>query len=338
MTPLWNNFLTTIDAQAEGGYFTDMSKEASMILSQDVIAPLAEDGLISVEGEDAGSFLHNLLTNDISGLPVGHWCRAGLCTPKGRMLADFLVWKEGDVYYLRTAADIALSIHKKLSMYVLRSKVKLTDAANRRIGIGFSGPDLQKRLSALNIPLPQPGQVAVFDGGVALGITSTRVECWLTPELATQHWSHAKTKAEPVGAIAWRLLDITACFPKIVKETQELFVPQMVNFELIGGIGFKKGCYPGQEIVARTQYLGKIKRRMYRATLSEGSAEAGQPVFSDATGEQACGDVAVAGPPSQSGQQLLIVVPASHASDGQFHLASLSGPTISVHPSVYPVE
>ncbi len=287
-------------------------------------ATLADQGLIRASGEEAAGFLHNLLTNDINHLAEGTAHHAGLCTPKGRLLATFLIWREGGDYYLQLSADILPAILKKLSMYVLRSKVRLADVTAERALIGVVGAPLGPAEAMRTAPC---------EGGSAIRLDADRVVL-AVPAGATP------AGLPPAGALAgWHLAEIEHGMPRITAATQELFTPQMANYELpaVGGVSFQKGCYPGQEVVARTQYLGKVKRRMYRAKL-ESLVPPGTEVFSPEAGDQHCGAVVLSAPAPAGGCECLLVVQSSAAEAGEVHVGSPSGPRAEILPLPYAVD
>src|SRR5689334_9848865 len=198
------------------------------------IAKLDQYGLLQVAGEDARAFLHAQLTNDIENLAPGTARYAGWCSAKGRLLATFLVVPAPGGFLLQLARDLVPTIAKRLSMFILRSKVKITDATGQWLQYGVwdsaEGPALSVRESS--------------------GEISVRIE----PERSLVLSPGASESRTPnASADDWALAEIRAGRPLIVNATQDQFVPQMVNLELAGGVDFKKGCYPGQEIVARAQ-------------------------------------------------------------------------------------
>lgn len=326
----WIDLLVKSGASEGIQDFGDRAGEISAVVTKTVVSPRADTGLLQAVGDDAGVFLHNLLTNDIKGIAPDGVQRAGFCTPKGRLLADFLVWRESGGFLLQLSADILPGILKKLSMYVLRSRVKLTDAGAERVVIGLSGPDADTLLREIGATPPAPMRATPFPGGVVVGLAERCFQLVLQAAGAPALWRQLSTRARPVGIAAWQWLDIAAGIPRITAPTQEQFVPQMVNFELVGGVSFKKGCYPGQEIVARTEYLGKIKKRMVRARLAEGAATAGDPVYAPETGEQACGSIVITAPSPSGGTELLMVLPSSAAKSGEVHLGTPNGPQLSL--------
>lgn len=284
---------------------------------------LTDQGLLRASGEDAAAFLHNLLTNDINHLKEGEARHAGLCTPKGRLIASFLIWREAADYYLQLSADILPGILKKLSMYILRSKVKLADVSAERRLIGVFGASLGPTASMTT---------GAYEGGIALRLDDQRIILALP--------ASASVPDLPVGDLAdWHLAEIRAGIPRIVAATQEAFVPQMVNYEVpaVGGVSFQKGCYPGQEIVARTHYLGKVKRRMVHVKL-EKDFPPGTDVFTPEAGDQHCGAVVLTAPSPNSGFEALLVVQSTGAEADDIRLGSPDGPRAHLLPLPYAVE
>jgi folate-binding protein YgfZ len=212
-------------------------------------ARLNRYGLLAVTGADARDFLHAQLTNDIAHLPADRAALAGWCTAKGRLLASLLVIPSPDGFLVQLARDIAASTAKRLSMYVLRSKVKITDESDRLAQIGVWASDGSIADVAWDAPnvRVRVGENRFLHIGPGLAGTCSRSE------------------------EAWVLEEIRAGRPLITAATQDKFVPQMVNFEKLGAIDFQKGCYPGQEIVARAQYRGEVKRRLVHVRAPEGT-------------------------------------------------------------------
>ena len=289
-----------------------------------VFAPLSQFGLLTVSGVDARGFLHAQLSNDIEHLPADGARRAGYCSAKGRMLASFLVVPRPDGFLLQVSRDIAAAIANRLTMYVLRSKVKVADAGDAWAQFGVWGRDAAAllRSSGLEAPAEPMGVTGTQDGSVvALG--DGRFLIFGPPDTATL-LAASFSQVAPEG---WTLEDVRAGLPQITLATQDQFVPQMANFELVGGVDFKKGCYPGQEIVARSQYLGKLKRRMYRGSIDAPVSEpaAGQDLFG---GEpQAIGTIVSAAPRPEGGYEFLAVMQSSAAERGDpIRLGAPDGP------------
>ncbi len=235
------------------------------------LAKLESYGLLHATGDDARAFLHAQLTNDVANMAPGQARYAGWCSAKGRLLATFLVVPFDAGFLLQLACDLAPAVAKRLSMFVLRSKVKLADVTGEWLQYGIWGPGGGEKLA-----------VSERDGSVAVGIEPDRFLV-LAPKSSSSRFS------PNVSADNWALAEVRAGRPLIAQATQDQFVPQMVNLELAGGVDFRKGCYPGQEVVARAQYRGAVKRRMYR--LRGTALQPGQELFSDDSPGQASGTV-----------------------------------------------
>lgn len=334
------------DADNFAAHFGDLAGELKAARKGTIVVPLVDQGLIRASGEDAATFLHNLLTNDINHLPSDGARLAALCTAKGRMMASFVVWREATDFLLQLSTDILPAIHKKLSMYVLRSKVKLVDASEERLLIGVAGAQAEALVSSLGAQPAAAMGVTTFTGGTAVRLDARRFVLSVNADAAEAVWTKltanvkptAQVAAQVAGLAAWHLLEIAAGQPRIVAGTQEAFTPQMVNFELpaVGGVNFQKGCYPGQEIVARTQYLGKVKRRMYRAKL-DASFRPGTDVFTPETGDQHCGTVVSTAPAPEGGYECLLVVQSSGMESGEVHVGSPHGPKAAFLPLPYAI-
>jgi folate-binding protein YgfZ len=249
------------------------------------IAKLERYGLLHAAGEDACAFLHAQLTNDIENLPPAKARYAGWCSAKGRLLATFLVMPYRGGFLLQLSRDLVPTVAKRLSMFILRSKVKLTDA---------SGEWTQHAVWGENGG--EPLAVREQDGKITVTIERGR-SLLLVPAAGAQLSANASEDD-------WALAEVRAGRPLIGQPTQDQFVPQMVNLELAGGVDFHKGCYPGQEIVARAQYRGAVKRRMYH--LRGAVLKPGQELYSDDAPGQPSGMVVNA-----AGQESLAVLQTS---------------------------
>jgi folate-binding protein YgfZ len=330
MNQEWHDFLL------QQGFAADFEHRGNAVGERQaatIAVPLVDSALIRATGEDSATFLHNLMTNDVTGIPADGVRYAGFCTPKGRLLATFLIWHEGADLWLQTVADVQPAMQKNLSMYILRSKAKLHDGNAERVQIGLAGPQAAAALQSLGASVPEINKTTALPGGQVIGLAKDRYILALDISAAKAAFETLKQHAIPAGLNAWRLRDIADGLPRVVAATQEAFIPQMVNFEAVGGVSFKKGCYPGQEIVARTQYLGKIKRRMYRATVSAPAA-AGQDLYASETGEQSCGNVVTAAQVDDKAWECLVVLQSSaydavNTGSGTVHLGATDGPILS---------
>jgi folate-binding protein YgfZ len=236
----------------------------------DGAAPLTHLGLVRASGEDAATFLHGQLTQDVKTLDAASARLAGYCTAKGRLLASFIVWRPApDELLLACSADVLAASVKRLSMFVLRAKCKLSEASDVRL-YGLTGPSAAAWLGDAAPQLPWQ-RARIQDADVVR-----------LPDVdGVPRWLMAAAQAPQLPALseeAWRWLEVRSALPRVAAATSEQFVPQMINLELVGGVSFNKGCYPGQEIVARSQYRGTTKRRAF---LFDAAAETapGQEVF-----------------------------------------------------------
>ncbi len=335
MNPDWRDFLQAAGAQFSGdgsiADFGDAAGELAAARDATVVVPLGHLGLIRVGNEEACSFLHNQLTSDINHLGVEGVQHSAWCTAKGRMLASFLIWRQGDDYLLQLSADLVEAVAKRLKMFVLRSRVSIADAGSESALIGVAGPRSAAALEAAGLPVPgEAMRTLPFADGTVLRLDDARFEVAVAAPAAPGLWQKLAGGARPAGTPAWRWLDIQAAWPLVTAATKEEFVPQMANFERIGGVSFHKGCYPGQEIVARTQYLGKVKRHLYRAVAAE-AMSAGDELFSSAAPDQACGMI-VSAAPDPAGGHVALAVLMEAAADAGVRLRARDGATLQVRP------
>ena len=305
------------------------------------VAPLTHFGLIAAAGEDAAHFLHNQLTNDVEHLSHDEARLAGYCSPKGRLLASMLIWKTADGVMLQLPREIQPGVQKRLQMFVLRAKAKLTDGTQHQVMLGLSGPAAATALMPWfpTLPVLIYGKVETAAGTLIRHPNAFEVPRyqWITTEAqAIQAWPTLTQILQPSGAAAWHLAEIDGGVPHITTVTQEKFVPQMINFELIGGVNFKKGCYPGQEIVARSQYLGKLKRRMMHASVTAQSAAPGTEIFSINDPEQPCGMVVNAERSNAQEIDCLVEIKLV-AAESEVRLGSADGPALFFQALPYPL-
>ncbi|MFZ2540555.1 MAG: folate-binding protein [Gallionella sp.] len=345
----WQNFLATQGAQIRNGivsHFGDAAAERLAARDGTVLCELSQFGTLRASGEEAETFLQNLLSNDIREVSNKRAQLSSLNSPKGRMLATLLIWREGNDYLLQLPRVLCEPIRKKLSLYVLRSKVKITDASDEIISLGLSGADAEKILHTRFGELsPSPLGCISIEQDSVIRIGDTRWQINATLQLAPMLWTELGARAQPVGSGCWDWLNIRSGIPNILPQTQERFVAQMVNFDLINGVNFKKGCYPGQEIVARTQYLGKLKRRMFLAHI-EASAhinspelpQAGDELFSADMEGQASGMLANVATAPFGGYDVLAVLQTSSRDTQTIHWKSLQGAALQFMPLPYTNE
>ena len=294
----------------------------------DGAVPLTHWGVIRARGADAASFLHSQLTNDFAPLGLSQARLAGYCSAKGRLLASFVAWKAAhDEILLACHASVLPATLKRLSMFVLRLQCKLSDASAEWRLFGVAGASA----GAL------AGDTAVWHKREVEGAAVIRLPG--AAGLARALWA-APAGAPALPAItldAWSWLEVHSGVPVIEVATADQFVPQMLNFELVGGVNFQKGCYPGQEVVARAQYRGTVKRRMFLFDV-DAPAAPGHEVFHSGDPGQPAGMVANAAPrPDGNGRSALVEVKLAALDAGSIHLGSADGPLLTRLALPYPV-
>lgn len=335
MISTWQDFLSRQGARIGDGCVLDFGKPAEELAAAHngtVMADLSQLGLLAFSGEDTAEFLQSQLTNDVRGLSADAAAWNGYCSPKGRMLANFLMWKAGADTCLQMSGDIREAVLKRLKMFILRSKVTARDASDENVRLVLAGPHAAAALNEAGLPLPEGAmKTQANERGLTVRIGADKFVLSLAPDKAAAAWAALARHAAPVGAAVWDWLRLSSGIPMIVAATQEEFVPQMVNWEVLGGVSFQKGCYPGQEIVARTQYLGKLKKRTYRVALPAGTeASPGTDLYAPDFGEQSAGKLVNVAPTADGGFEALAVLQCSSAEAGEVRVGAPDGPRLSL--------
>jgi folate-binding protein YgfZ len=295
-----------------------------------IVADLSHNALIEVTGDDATAFLHAQFTNDVQALgpDAAQW--NGWCSAKGRLLATFLLVRRPNGYLLMLPAEIAAAVAKRLGMFVLRSKVKIRDATGEFARLGLAGREAASLVARHWGRTPEAMRSIDKDGALVVALDPARFVVLAAGATAASLADEIAASATRAAPDAWEWTSIQSGIPTIVAATQDAFVPQMANFELVGGVSFKKGCYPGQEIVARTQYRGILKKRMALAHAAGDAPAPGQRVYSKAFGDQAAGEVVSAAPSPEGGNDLLVVAQLESLRSGDLRLESPDGPPLQV--------
>ena len=299
-------------------------------LPQTGVAPLTHLGVIRVAGEDAAKYLHGQLTQDFALLDMRHARLAAFLNAKGRMLASCIAFKRsGTEVLLLCARDLLAPTLRRLSMFVLRSKARLSDATGDFVLYGLLG-------EAARAALPEGDEPwAKADSGEASVVRLYPADgqpraLWLAPA-----GSPAPAGA-PITEALWLWTEVRSGVATLTAPVAEAFVPQMLNYESVGGVNFKKGCYPGQEVVARSQFRGTLKRRAY---IAHAAAEVavGAEVFSTSDLEQPCGTVVQVAAAPGGGFDTIVSLQISAAQEGSLQVGAADGVALSLLPLPYPL-
>jgi tRNA-modifying protein YgfZ len=286
-------------------------------------------GVIIARGADAASFLQGQLTQSVTDLDVGQACLAGYCSAKGRLMASFVIWRTGvQEFYLACSADLLPATLKRLRMFVLRAKCELLDAsATHEVWGALGNPTMVEWPAA-----PAVGRASALEDRHVVQLSTGRF-------LLVQTHGAAAVPLPNVPHEAWAWREVQSGVARIVAATAERFVPQMVNFEVVGGVNFQKGCYPGQEVVARSQYRGTIKRRAHVFTAPQAMSP-GQEVFNSGAPEQPAGEVVLAASLNPTTHAALVEIKLEALNGGSLHLGSAAGPelTLGALPYALPTE
>ncbi|MCA3237925.1 MAG: YgfZ/GcvT domain-containing protein [Curvibacter sp.] len=293
------------------------------------ICPLPYLGVIRAEGEDSARFLHGQLTQDFSLLGLLEARLAAFCSAKGRMQASFVAFKRShDDILLVCSRDLLPQTLKRLSMFVLRAKVRLSDVSASTALYGLAGPSLESLAGTSRSPwsLQALGEARLVHLYPADGVPRA---LWVAPA------ETAPSAAASLRPADWLWGEVRAGIATISRPIFEAFVPQMLNYESVGGVNFKKGCYPGQEVVARSQFRGTLKRRGYLAH-SVGALQAGQEIYDAAEPDQPCGLVAQAAAAPGGGWDAIVSLQTASVASA-LHVGQVDGPELDVLPAPYPL-
>lgn len=287
--------------------FGDRTAELRALQDTAVLVPLTQIGVIRVSGDDAQTFLNTQLTSDVVQVTASAAQYSGYCTPKGRLLATFLVCLRGSDYLLTLPREITESVAARLQRYVLRAKVNVEIASDDYALLGIAGPQSASIVAGvLGQPPARPMHVAEYGAASLMNLPGSRHLVICDKGHFGEYWSALSKQAIPAGVQVWELQCIRAGIASVTAATQESFIPQMLGLEKLGAVSFEKGCYPGQEIVARTKYLGKLKRELYcgrsDALLAPGDA------ITDSSNDKTAGTVTNAAPNREDSWEFLAVM------------------------------
>ncbi|WP_447592509.1 CAF17-like 4Fe-4S cluster assembly/insertion protein YgfZ [Aquipseudomonas campi] len=296
---------------------------------------LTHEGLLAVRGTDAAKFLQGQVTCNLNYLSQQSSSLGARCTPKGRMLSSFRILPVSDGYLLAMASELLEAQLTELKKYAVFSKSTLSDETREWVRFGLSGGD--GVLVTLGLDLPQDANSVVHGHGlIALRLSDGRAELWAPASEADTLEARLCSQLPQAPLNDWLLAQIRAGIGQVVGATREQFIPQMINLQAVGGVSFKKGCYTGQEIVARMQYLGKLKRRLYRLRLDGNDVPAaGSELFSPVHGSSV-GEVVLAAQ-AQAHVELLAVLQEDAVKDGRISLGN-EGPAVQLLDLPYQLD
>jgi folate-binding protein YgfZ len=326
---------TLTPALSAAGTWHAPRDELAHALRAPALAAIEELGVVGVSGADAIPFLQAQLTNDTQGLDEERVQLSGYCTAKGRLLAVFDQWREADAVCLQLPREILAPVMKRLAMFVLRAKARLEDTSSAWATLGLVGPGSAQLIEQVFRTSPDAGASVKSDGvRIARLADGTQARERFVLRMAAEAAAPVRARlaaARLVGSGVWWWSQVDAAHPTVVAATQEAFVPQMINLEVLGGVNFKKGCYPGQEVVARSQYLGKLRRRMSLGHVAADDVTAGGDVWF--AGQDApAGKVVLAAAAPAGGMDVLIECPVDRLDQQSLHVG---GVPLALRPLPY---
>ena len=308
-----------------------------------ILCDLSDYGLIEATGADAERFLHGQLSSDVRALGPARSQLSTYNSPKGRVLATLLLWRTGSGFIFQVPGSIAAGLRKRLAMFVLRSKVQLLPAEERLVRLAVCGDTAADTVRNAGLPVPETDfDLAPLAGagdaaaGWILRLPGKRYLVVAEVERARNAWgSLERAGARPGTSARWHWASVRSGIAEIVAATQDQWVPQMLNYELLGAVSFTKGCYPGQEIVARTQYRGELKRRTLLLHADAPAPAPGTPVLASGAPEQSVGAVLASARAPEGGSDLLACVHLDLAQDAELRLGSVDGARLERLPLPY---
>jgi folate-binding protein YgfZ len=314
---------------------------AALIAARDaaVVCDLAPLAVLAISGPDAATFLQGQLSSDVPELAQDTAQLTTFNSPKGRMLANFVLWREApDEFRALLPGDLAPTIRKRLAMFVLRSKVTLADISEGSARFGVGGPKAANAMRAAFGEVPGTLALVRTNDATLLGLPGPRFVVLAPAATAAAAGERLARDAVHAPFVAWQWLAIRAGVPIVTMPLQDQLIPQAANLDVLGAINFRKGCYTGQEIIARMQYLGKLKERLFAFHVDAASVDPGMRLFGQAFGDQACGVVVNAAPAPEGGCDLLAVAQLAAVAAGPLRLGAPDGSTMSLRTLPYAVS
>ncbi len=309
------------DSETRDGRYWSRDTQVQVDPDKLQLSPLSQYGFLAIEGPDCSKFLQGQTTCDWREISTEQASLGSYCNIKGRMVISFIAgMATAETAVLRLSADTVASGRDTLGKYIVFSKAKIRSASDERVAIGLSGKLARQNLAAVfdKLPTHALGQTSCDKGMIIqLDEAGERFEYWGLCEQAIAVWQQLSPKAQVCAADYWETLNIAAGIGEVCASTQDMFIPQMLNYQVIGGVSFSKGCYTGQEVVARMQYRGKLKRRLYKASIATSDAHypAGTELFSGDNSQSIGNLVSMVGP------NLLAVLTEEAVAAKQLHFA-----------------
>ncbi len=338
----WKTFLSASGANIQGNFVNDFGnpEQESNDAFTDVITDLSYLNLLTISGDDTETFLSGQFTSDISQLQDGKLQCSAWCNPKGRVIANFLMLRQENIFYLLLPDELKNIFIQRLRMYILRADVSIQDQSNKLAAIGVRGNAVKSILTAKFDGIPEPYQYSTNNELVLIALpdeTSRYIIIGRYDRIEAL-WQSLSARLIPIGSRYWQLFDILSGHAWVYKDTSESFLPQELNLDLLGGLSFSKGCFPGQEVIARLHYRGREKKRLY---LGHSSSEI---LFPPATKlyrdelEQSIGTIVNSAAHPEKGMTVLAVVDSVANNHEILHIHSADGPDIQLDSLPYPVE
>lgn len=340
MNPQWQQFLAAVGEQIGGTRVSDFGTAQGALraaLAGSIVAALPNLAIVEVSGDDAAAFLGGQLTSDLNAIPNEQSSLGAWCSPQGRVLALLRIWRSGGSWFLMMPEDLRETTIKRLQMYVLRARVQILDRSGDLMVLGVAGEQAVWVLRGLGA-MPGAFNAIQHHGATSfIRLPDQRLRHLIvgTSAAAMGLWNDLTAVCEAVGVQAWELLDIEAGLPQITMATRDRFLPQMLNLDVLGGVSFSKGCYPGQEIVARLKYRGQLKQRLFIGHCHTTDVPLAGTRLASHGGDASAGEVLQACPHPDGGIALTAVVQIDLATSGNVHLINAAGPPVRVSPPPY---
>ncbi len=333
----WQSFLTQQSANVVDGLVNDFGNPQTEHLhanAENIITDLSNLNVLEVSGKDAGEFLHGQLSSDVTALAEHEMQLSSWCNIKGRVIASFLLYRSHDCFYLLLDKDLSDSVTKRLQMFVLRAEVSVSDRSDELIRIGIRGESLHKRVQQIldADPSGAPGILLRLQDTIPRSI----ILCSL--DHAIYLWQQLSAQGNCVGTHHWARYNIEAGIAWVGKAGSEEFLPQSLNLDLLGGLSFEKGCYPGQEIIARMHFRGKLKQRLFLTTVAVNEPAATGSKLYTVDVKQRIGTVVNASLASDQGCIMLVVLELEYADNMHIHLGAEDGPALELHALPYSLD